>query len=133
MPLTLKVMKPEEYEKAPEKQISDGQRSLFDLVMVDDHSTERLPMGSYFFWGGIPQIDGVQLGEAVENETIINWDDTHPVLRHVAVDSGYVDRWQQLTSGYHLGNQSPAAGFISFNPPASKQYLQGLRLTHHPG
>ncbi len=96
LPLTLTRMTSEEYESADEEELTDGKRSAFDLVMLDRHSTRRLPQGNYFFWGSAPDIDGVSTGELIDNEVIFNWDDTHPILRHVGVDSLQAFEWLRL-------------------------------------
>ncbi len=96
LPIELMVMTPDAYESAPQEQVSDGRRSLFDVVMLDDHSTDRLPVGNYFFWGGVPRLDGVEMGDWVTDEVMFNWDETHPVLRHVHMETVDVDRWRRL-------------------------------------
>lgn len=97
LPIELTVMTPDAYESAPQAQVSDGRRSLFDVVMLDDHSTDRLPVGNYFFWGAVPELDGVEMGDWVTDEVLFNWDETHPVLRHVHMETVDVDRWRRLT------------------------------------
>ncbi len=96
MPFELVTMTGEEYELAEERKILDGKRSAFDLVILDGHSTARLPQGNYFFWGAVPKIDGVSAGGVIDNQIIFNWDDTHPILRHVAVETIYVYEWLRL-------------------------------------
>ncbi|MFQ5489199.1 MAG: hypothetical protein ACE5GE_00645, partial [Phycisphaerae bacterium] len=75
------------YEKADDDELSDGDRSLFDVVMLDKHSTDRLAQGNYFFWGTVPKLEGVALGPRTSNVFIVNWDESHPVLRHVTVET----------------------------------------------
>lgn len=96
LPLDFVEMTAEEYETADDAEISDGKRSLFDVVILDGHSTERLPQGNYLFWGSVPQIEGVSLGDTIDDQVIFNWDETHPILRHVAVDTLYVYEWAEL-------------------------------------
>lgn len=93
MNLELTVMKPDEFESAPEASLLEGARSIFDVVIVDRHSTARLPQGNYFFWGGVPKFDDASLGAVVDSEVIANWDETHPLLRHVAVETLAVLQW----------------------------------------
>lgn len=85
------------YEAAANEDISDGQRSLYDLVIMDRHATARLPLGSYFFFGCVPRIDGVSSGRTINNEIIFNWDDAHPILRHTAVETLQVFEWLDLS------------------------------------
>lgn len=96
LPVTLTRMTGDEYETADEKSLTDGYRSLFDVVIFDRHSTQRLPLGSYFFWGSVPKIDGVSMGENINNQVIFNWDDTHPILRHVGIETLRVFEWYDL-------------------------------------
>ncbi len=85
-----------EYEGAGENQIAAEKRSLFDVVILDRHSTARLPQGNYFFWGAVPQIEGVSMGEPIKNEILFDWDETHPILRYIAVDAIDVLEWYSL-------------------------------------
>ncbi|MHC5110225.1 MAG: vWA domain-containing protein [Planctomycetota bacterium] len=94
--LSFETMTPDEYENAADDKIMDGERSLFDVVIIDRHSTSRLPTGSYFFWGGAPLIDGMEIGEPIASEVIFNWDDTHPILRYTAIEKIVVDQWLNM-------------------------------------
>lgn len=89
-------MTPEAYETAPMEDIADGERSRFDVVIFDRHSTKRLPQGNYMFWGCVPKIEGVKTNGTVNDEVIFNWDDTHPILRHVSVEAMFVFEWLRL-------------------------------------
>lgn len=97
LPLDVTAMTPEQYERAEDDAILDGERSIFDVVIFDRHSTARLPQGNYLFWGGIPKIDGVVAGPFITDQMIFNWDETHPLLRNVAVETLEVYQWLQLT------------------------------------
>lgn len=96
LPIELETMTTDQYESADETELTDGRRSAFDVVVFNQHSTARLPHGNYMFFGGIPQIDGVSTEGVVDDEVIFNWDETHPILRHVAVESLDVFAWQRL-------------------------------------
>lgn len=89
-------MSPDEYESAPDESLADGERSRFDVVMFDRHSTKRLPQGNYMFWGCVPEIDGVAVDGTIDDEVIFHWDETHPVLRHVSVEAMFVFEWLRL-------------------------------------
>ena len=120
LPITLVTMEPAEYERADDKTLLDGERSAFDVVMFDRHSTARLPQGNYFFWGAVPQLEGVSAGRLIGNEVIFNWDDTHPVLRYVAVEMIVVDEWLQLQLPPEAlsiidGQTSPVMGYFARN------------------
>lgn len=96
MPIQLTTMSPGAYESAPDEDLLDGDRSKFDVVMIDGHSTARLPQGNYMFWGGVPEIEGVSAGRTIDDEVIFNWDDTHPLLRYVATEDITVYEWLEL-------------------------------------
>ena len=97
LPMQVSQMSPEEYENADDEALAEGQRSVYDVVIFDRHSTRRLPQGNYFFWGAIPQIEGVSLGERIDDEVIFNWDESHAILRHVSVETIRVWEWHELT------------------------------------
>lgn len=119
------IMTPQDYEKAPDEKTLDGQRSAFDVVIFDDHQTKRLPPGSYFFFGGGPMIDGVACGDKIEGEAIIDWDDSHPILRNVDMESVYVFEWRKLTLPEEAqviieGETGPVMGYLARD---GRQYL----------
>ena len=97
LPVELVTMTPAEYEAAEENEIQHGDRSAFDVVMMDRHSPARLPHGDYLFWGAVPQLEGVAAGGVIDDEVLVNWDETHPLLRHVAVENLFVFEWLRLT------------------------------------
>ena len=97
LPLDLETLTGDQYERVDEARLVAGRRSAFDVVVLDRHSTSRLPQGNYFFWGAVPQVHGVSAGSTINDQVIFNWDETHPVLRHVAVEALYVYEWLDLT------------------------------------
>lgn len=90
------ILDPEAYENAKDEELVDQGRSRFDVVVFDGHDTDRLPPGNYLFFGSAPKIEGVRLGESIEGDIFVDWDDTHPVLRHVVVELIRVVRWRRL-------------------------------------
>jgi hypothetical protein len=44
----------------------------------------------------VPKIEGVALDEPVRDEQIFSWDEAHPVLRHVPVDTIDAFQWYRL-------------------------------------
>jgi len=90
------VWSPDDYEQAPEAKLVDAGRCRFDVVILDGHSTARLPPGNYVFFGAVPLIDGVTAGPPVNKGVILDWDETHPILRHVALDAVDVFSWLDL-------------------------------------
>jgi hypothetical protein len=93
----LESMTPADYESTALEKITDGERSAFDVVIFDRHNTARLPQGNYFFWAAVPKIDGVAVGEVIDDQVIFNWDETHALLRHIAVETIDVARWLRLS------------------------------------
>ena len=93
----LVMISPDAYERVEDDVLIEGQRSLFDVVVFDRVSTARLPRGNYFFWGAAPQIEGVSSGRVISEEVIFDWDDAHPILRHVPIDALEVFQWLELT------------------------------------
>jgi hypothetical protein len=67
----------------------DG-RPAFDVVIFDKYVPESIPPGNYIFLGALPRLPEIQPGETVEKHPLIWWDETHPVLRYVALDFVYV-------------------------------------------
>ncbi len=123
--LHLTTMTADQYEGAADEAIRDGDRSLFDVVVFDRHSTARLPQGNYLFWGGIPQINGVTAGPIIADQVIFNWDETHPVLRYVAVEAMEVNQWLKLTLPREAvsiidGQTSPVLAYLTRD---ASQYL----------
>ena len=120
LPVSLVTMNPDEYERANDRTLLDGERSAFDLVMLDRHSTARLPQGNYFFWGAVPQLEGVSAGGSINDEVIFNWDDTHPILRYVAVETIVVDEWLEMKLPPEAvsiidGQTTPVMGYFARN------------------
>jgi hypothetical protein len=87
---------PQEYESKPKTDLEHDGRCKYDVVVFDGHSTERLPMGNYIFFAGTPITDGVSVSGNVQGQMFLDWDDTHPILRHVAVASMIVFSWENL-------------------------------------
>lgn len=90
-------MSPREYESAAADRCEKDGASLYDVVIFDKHSTRRLPRGNYLFFGGAPQLPGVTLGEEIDNQPLIWWDESHPLLRYVSFDNVYVSGWRRLS------------------------------------
>lgn len=121
----LVIMSGPQYESASENQIEVEGRSLFDVVILDQHSTGRLPYGNYFFWGAVPKLEGVSAGDPIRDEILFDWDETHPVLRYIAVDTIDVMEWLRLklppeTRSIIDGESSPVLAHLIRGP---SQYL----------
>jgi hypothetical protein len=86
----------EQYEKGNKEKLTIDGRCLYDVVIMDNYSTSRLPPGSYLFFGGVPLIEGVAKGNLQESAFMLDWDDTHPILRHVLVQNMAVVSWFDL-------------------------------------
>ncbi|MFO0973007.1 MAG: VWA domain-containing protein [Phycisphaerae bacterium] len=93
---TLTWLTPDEYEKVPEATLVEGGRSRHDLVLLDAHDTARVPAGNYLFLGGVPRGAGVSAEGTVEDEHVVNWDETHPLMRYVLFDTVQIAQWRRL-------------------------------------
>jgi hypothetical protein len=125
LPIQLETMSPAEYEAADDVDLLEAKRSRYDLVIFDGHSTDRLPPGNYWFWGAVPKIDGVSAGDMIGNEVITNWDENHPILRHVPVETIQVFRWLRLKLPPEAvtlidGESSPVLSYLARD---GRQYL----------
>ncbi len=120
-PIDLEQMTGGEYESADDKVLREGRRSAFDVVVFDRYSTSRLPQGNYFFWGAAPKIDGVTDEGVVTDQIVFNWDETHPLLRHVAVETLVVQQWRRLKLPSEAvilieGEDSPILSYFTRGP-----------------
>ncbi len=90
------VWTPEEYESKPDKELIQDGRCRYDVVVLDGHRTRRLPPGNYLLFASVPLIPGVDTGASVEGQVFLDWDETHPILRHVSVEAINVLSWLDL-------------------------------------
>ncbi len=123
--IDLSKMTRDVYEEIADEAITESRRSSFDVVFFDRHSTSRLPQGNYFFWGGVPLLDDVSIGRVIDDEVIFDWDDTHPVLRHVSIETLEVLRWFELALPPEArpiidGQTSPVLSYLTRD---ASQYL----------
>ncbi|MFQ5805468.1 MAG: BatA and WFA domain-containing protein [Phycisphaerae bacterium] len=81
-----KYLTPQQYENAPADELEVNGQSLYDVVILDKHSTARLPAGSYVFLAAVPEIEEIAVEGEAENDSLQWWDETHPILRSVALD-----------------------------------------------
>lgn len=109
----------EAYESAPDSELTIGGRSAYDLVIIDNHDTNRLAPGNYLFFGGIPQIASIHReSEFVDEQVFVNWRDSHPLLQHASFDKIVVLRWAKLTLPKHAvrlveGENSTAMAYLT--------------------
>ncbi len=124
-PLTITTMTPAEYEQAPDDVLIKDDRSAFDAVIMDRYTPDQLPLGNYLFMGVVPNIEGVSSGRTIADEIIFNWDDTHPVLRHVSAETLHVDQWLELKlpSGSVSIIDGQSSSVLSYLGREGSQYL----------
>jgi len=92
---------PAEYEAMPEARIVTEGRCAYDLVLLDNHDTDRLPPGHYVFFNGLPRIDGVSRGEDVVAKPIVYGAQHHPLMRSVNFDAIAIAQWKRLKLPSH--------------------------------
>ena len=93
---------PAQYETLIDKPVAHGGllaegRLAAEVAVINQHSTDKLPPGNYLFIDGVPEVPGVARGDEVEGRPIVDWDATHPILRHVVLEYLHVARWRRLT------------------------------------
>ncbi|MCB9850156.1 MAG: BatA domain-containing protein [Phycisphaerales bacterium] len=118
-------MTPAAFENASDDDLTEAGRSKWDVVIFENYSTKRLPPGNYIFMGGVPDIEGVSSGKTISNEILFNWDESHPILRYVAVDNIQVFQWSELTLPTDAeklieGETSPVLAYLARD---GRQYL----------
>lgn len=90
------VWSPDDYEKKAKTDLVRDGKCRFDVVILDGHSTEQLPPGNYIFFDCTPIIDGVQTGGRIKGQVFLDWDESHPILRHVVVQNMFFFSWLDL-------------------------------------
>ncbi|MFQ5424111.1 MAG: VWA domain-containing protein [Phycisphaerae bacterium] len=120
-----------EYEDAPDDALAAEGRSRYDIVIFDRHDTNRLPPGNYVFFGGVPQIEGVEAGDMIEDQYIVTWKENHPLLRPAEFDNVYIARWRRLKLPDHAtllveGEDSAIMAFI--NEPGHRFVIAAFDL-----
>jgi hypothetical protein len=90
------VWQPDKYEEARDNELIEDGKCRYNVVILDGHSTRRLPPGGYLFFGATPLIEGVDMTGMVTGQPLLDWDETHPVLRHVGIESMTLFSWHKL-------------------------------------
>ena len=116
---------PDEYEATPDSELMSEGRPVHDVTIIEHHSTAKVPGGGYIFLGGVPRIEGVSLGDMIEDDAISTYDETHPLLRYVNFDMVTVDKWRDLKLPPFAvplieGEKSLVAAYL---PMAGRQFL----------
>jgi hypothetical protein len=108
-----------------EARLTEDGRLKYDVVIFDNYSTERLPRGNYFFIGGLPKSEGFSAGDLEEGEQLIDWDDAHPILRDVNLESVYIfqTRPLKLPPVARTIIEGTTGPVMSFVPHQGRQYL----------
>lgn len=97
-----KLMSTADYESAPDAALIVEGRSAYDLVVLDNHDTARLPPGNYLFFGGLPKIEDVARAEPdVEGGVLAAWNENHPLLRNVHLENVAFAKWKRLLLPEH--------------------------------
>lgn len=126
LPLARRVfLTPEQYERAADEQIERDGASPYDVVIFDRHDTQRLPAGSYLFFGGLPKVEAIHDAGPVEKFPILWWDDAHPVLRDVALEYVFVAKGRrfELPKGAEVLAEASHGPVIAYYGQRGRQFL----------
>jgi len=86
-----------EYEAAPDAKITVDGRSAFDLVIIDNHDTSKLPPGNYLLFNSLPKLgETYSRGDELVGKPLVFGREGHPLLHSVNYDSLYIARWRKL-------------------------------------
>jgi len=66
--------------------------SDYDLVILDRHSPNVLPPGTYLFLGALPHLDEFKAKGEAKQPVIIDWDRAHPLTRYVNFGSLFLGK-----------------------------------------
>ncbi|MBN1345282.1 MAG: BatA and WFA domain-containing protein [Phycisphaerae bacterium] len=105
--------------------LAPGGRLSYDVAIMDRCSPENLPEGNYLFFGAVPKVEGVGDAGLVEGEYIYDWNDQHPILRHVVLNYLSVSKWRRMELPKRAirlveGETSPVIALLS---AAGSRYL----------
>jgi hypothetical protein len=81
---------PAEYATLPASELLAEGRSRWDVVVFDQYTPESLPTGNYLFVNAAPPVADIAFSEDAGPASFIWWDETHPILRHVALEYVFV-------------------------------------------
>jgi hypothetical protein len=115
LPVVHREVSPAEYESGD---LDDAKLQGFDVIILDRHSTGRLPPGNYLCFGCVPQTEGVSTDGVVEGEIILDWDSTHSLLRNVNLEYVFAARWLKFVLPEHAvtlarGESSPVIAYLA--------------------
>ncbi len=96
LPLRQVVTKDPDAFEAEVGKLGTDARLDCDVAILDRCSPANLPAGNYLFFGAVPKIDEVKDTGLVTNEYVYDWDDQHPVLRHVVLNYLMVAEWRRI-------------------------------------
>lgn len=84
-PRELRPMTAEAYEQLDQRELDTGE--LFDMVVFDRVSPQRLPGVPTLTFAGVPRGVGVTEPRSEGGRLILSWDRQHPIMRHVSLDT----------------------------------------------
>jgi len=80
----LDVLEPAAFEQAVR---SAGDVSPWGLVVLDRCAPDDLPRGNYLVFGRPPAASGARAEGELENQSVVDWQDKHPVLNFVNLEN----------------------------------------------
>ena len=136
LPLARRVfLTPEQYERAADSELERDGASVYDVVILDGHDTQRLPAGNYLCFGGLPKVEAIRDAGLVEKFPILWWDDAHPVLRDVALEYVFVARGRkfELPKTAEVLAEASHGPVIGYYGQQGRQFLiVGFRIPDSP-
>lgn len=123
----LDALSPERYEQ----KAGAGELEVYDVVVIDNYKPVAMPPGRYLTFGPTPPVQGLtEFGEG-EQQLVLSGKDDHPVLRYVAHDNLFVNKFRLVQGGSDVqtlleGSRGAAVMAISHGP------MQVIHVTFDP-
>lgn len=110
-------VKPEQYATAATRP--------FDVIIFDRWSPEKLGPGNFVFFGAIPPEPGYGRGADISEAYVVDFDNMHPIMRHVSIDEILVGKWNptEVPKGASVLLETSVGPAISYAANSQQQIL----------
>lgn len=89
---------PQQFESRWRSELVSDSHPAYDVIIFDKYQPEEIATGNFIFLGAAPPLEGFTASGRVEEvQPLIWWDETHPILRHVALDDVFIAQSLVLT------------------------------------